>query len=342
MLQEKGSHHCLQQSILLQKSLLPISNGNLVIISEPRIPQAQGMEDRGNENDRLEEKNCEAFRKDLSRLLYRPRPRLDENIESSLSVIPWTIRLLCRNSAVPSKESDDAKPRTIVFPSPSYLDLRRQQNIKFADEQAAKDKDPSAWKQAIQLVPDHVPSLVAYGKYCLETNKLEQAEKHLRDAISIDGKHAFAHKLLSELDEKRHSRNRHQPYTTSRPHVLNQTSTTTTTSSLKTRESSAYQDALLERQLLASPKDDDNNQHHHQQQQQEDDDDHSDESIDRKQDRKKRRKKRRKHHRKRRHRYYDSSDSDSSGDRRRRERKRRKKKKHHKRSKRDDSTADSG
>lgn len=291
----------------------------------------------------------ESFRKDLSRLLYRPQPRLDENIESSLSIIPWKLRLLqdetSSSATAPNDSGDSKEAKALSFPSASYLDLRRHQNLKFADDQCSK-ANPSAWKQALQLVPDHVPSLVGYGKFCLANAQLEQAEKLFEDALSIDPNHSLARRLLSELSEKRHEKNRHQPYTTTTRHANN--FQTSTKPNLKTRESSAYQDALLERQLLASPKDDGSEQ----QQQQEE------ESLDRKHHKKSRRHHKRKKERKRRRKHYHDDSSASQGSesddesRRRRKRKKRKRehsrreerrrhhrKQHHRRSKSGDSSS---
>mmetsp|Transcript_22260 Transcript_22260/g.55126 ORF Transcript_22260/g.55126 Transcript_22260/m.55126 type:complete len:317 (+) Transcript_22260:254-1204(+) len=288
---------------------------------------------RGNENRASAERkdltlDSESFRQDLSRLLYRPQPRLEEAIESSLSVIPWELCLKDETSSsalqAAAAVSNDSKPaanQALSFPSTSYLDLRRHQNLKFADDQCSK-ANPSAWKQALQLVPDHVPSLVGYGKFCLQNNKLEQAEQLLKDALSMDPNHSLARRLLSELNEKRHQTNRHKPYTAASRlpnHV-------TSKPNLKTRESSAYQDALLERQLLASPSDDGSTK------------EEEEEALDREYHKKSRRHhKRRKKERKRRRKHYDSSSenaSEDSLDESDDEKRRRKRKKHRRERKR--------
>ena len=293
---------------------------------------------RGNESGASAERkdltlDSESFRKDLSLLLYRPQqPRLDEAIESSLSVIPWNLCLEDESSSSAFQQAEPlsnfSKPTTIQalsFPSASYLDLRRNQNLKFADDQSSK-ANPSAWKQALQLVPDHIPSLVGYGNFFLQNNKLEQAEKLLKDALSMDPNHSLARRLLSELNEKRHQTNRHQPYTTTASRLPNHI---TSKPNLKTRESSAYQDALLERQLLASPRDDRSTN------------EEEEESLDRKHHKKSRRHhKKRKKERKRRRKHYDSSSENASedsldeSDEEKRRRKRKKRKREHKREER--------
>ena len=292
----------------------------------------------------------DSFRDELSRLLYKPLPRSNEVTGSSLSVIPWKIVLIQETPTSSSdfnlkslaakvppptlpgteKKSTDSKVSPSL-PSASYLDLRRKQNLCFADAQCSKAHDelengkanPSnAWKQALQLVPDHMPSLVGYGKYLLQIGKLAQAEKLLTQSLSIYPKHGLALRLLSELFETRRKRHRRQLVAPSRP-LPSQYHNQTSNLNLATRESSAYQDALLERQLMASPKDDgstatvtmkDSNPRLHREESKDRKRNKSRKHKDRRKKRK--RKERRKHHRhhkkRRRHGYYSSDDSSSS------------------------------
>jgi tetratricopeptide (TPR) repeat protein len=240
-----------------------------------------------------------SFREDITRLLYRPWPHSEEAIESSLSVIPWKILLRQDTSSSSStnrkppaevtrttssfiKTANNTKPSPtalsplpaskVSFPSISYLDLRRKQNLCFADDQCSKaqqnlDKGSSSaarasWKQALELVPDHLLSLVGYGKFLLQIGRIEQAEELLNEALTIDPKHFLAQTLLSELSETRHQTHWHRPYvakTMPHYHLLpnhqwdKYNNKFNNPIALTTRKSSAYQDALLERQLLASP-----------------------------------------------------------------------------------------
>lgn len=246
-----------------------------------------------------------SFSEDLTRILYQPWPRSEEAIESSLSVIPWKILLLQETTSTTTcnhktsseeattasssaKTADNTKlspsialsplaALEVSFPSISYLDLRRKQNLCFADDQCSKaqqnlDKgSPSAaraaWKQALELVPDHLPSLVGYGRFLLQIGKLKQSMELVNEALTIDPKHSLAETLLSELLEIRHQTHQHRPYVTNTmPHYNllpnhqrddknnnKSKSKPNNPIALTTRKSSAYQDALLERQLLASP-----------------------------------------------------------------------------------------
>jgi tetratricopeptide (TPR) repeat protein len=251
-------------------------------------------------------KDDDSFREDLTRLLYQPWPRSEEAIESSLSVIPWKILIVQETTSTttdnhkkPSeatatietasssaKSATNTKPSLslsslaeskVSFPSISYLDLRRKQNLCFADDQCSKaqqnlDKgSPStaraAWKQALELVPDHLPSLIGYGRFLLQSGKLQQSMELVNEALTIDPKHSLAQTLLSDLLETRHQTHQHRPYVANAmPHYdllpnhqrneknnSNNKSKSNNPIALTTRKSSAYQDALLERQLLASP-----------------------------------------------------------------------------------------
>lgn len=148
------------------------------------------------------------------------------------------------------------------FPSISYLDLRRNQNLQFAKDRCRiageklKAGNPDAarasWKQALELVPDHLASLVGYGAFLAETGKIGHAQTILEQALAIDPGNSTAERFLLELSEIR----TRQRLGLSRPYSKNHQAFDPTTNnnkmSLSARESSAYQDALLERKLMAS------------------------------------------------------------------------------------------
>ena len=99
----------------------------------------------------------ESLRGQLARLMYGPQPQLpEEPIESSLPFIPWKIRMVedqtnhsnnttdnhtknpSERTASSHKEAKESANSLVSFPAFSYLDLRRIQNLSFADTQAVK------------------------------------------------------------------------------------------------------------------------------------------------------------------------------------------------------------
>ncbi len=207
----------------------------------------------------------ESLRSELSRLLYRPLPvsqseklRTDE---SSLSVLPWKI-----DCKMPKTIDSSGTRKSLHFPAVSYLDLRRLQNTSYADSQCIKaqaeleiqQSNPvKFWKQALQLVPDHLPSLVAYARYLLDCGKLEASEDLLQQAVAINPKLTVVQELRSDVARLRQLRSQRQIVLSKVPfanHGIVTSSSSTANNNLTARESSAYQDALMERQLLDSPK----------------------------------------------------------------------------------------
>ena len=269
----------------------------------------------------------ESLRSELSRLLYRPLPvsqseRLTTD-EFPLSVLPWKID--CK--MLKTTDNSSGTKNSLHFPDVSYLDLRRLQNTSYADSQCTKakaelskqqSKPEKFWKQALQLVPDHMPSLVGYARYLLNNGKLEASEDLLQQAVAIDPNDTTVRYLDEDVARLRQMRSQKQTVLSKLPFANHGTVTTSSTNNnLTARESSAYQDALMERQLMDSPKDtnDNNATDEDSESYQKPRKEHSKRKKHRRErDRRKRkRKERRRHKRRKRHRRrrYDSSDESS-------------------------------
>jgi len=294
----------------------------------------------------------ESLRGQLTRLMYGPQPQLpEEPIESSLPFIPWKIRMVedqpnrsnnttdnhtktsSETTTSSHNEANDDTNSLVSFPTFSYLDLRRIQNLSFADTQAVKAQQElddgniaearAAWKRALELVPNHVPCLVGYGRFLLATGKLDMAEKIFNKALASDPNHDQTQAFRSELMGAHHQRFQHRPY--SNPTNLSNIGDTKKKNFIP-RENAAYQNALLERQLLASPPKDHATVDEDEAEAPSDSDTSSSyERIRRKRKKKERhrrrmkrkrhrakRKERRKHKKRRRH--HDSSDKDACSD----------------------------
>lgn len=257
----------------------------------------------GNSTSAMSITTCRA---ELSHRLYCPQPRLDLQLgssdtnanaeSSSLSYLPWRIWYETPEhadvSVLPPTETPDdvidsdeaaAKPPTTTiqqqccFPSVSYLDLRRQQNVQFADDKCREatslsesivvddiSKAKSSFTQALDLVPNHLESLIGYGKILIKTRNFVKAEGVLKSALEIDKNNTEVQQYLASLQEKRRrpllgiddvsrSRSGILDYQDSKRLILNNNNNNKKQETLTARESSAYQDALMERKLLADP-----------------------------------------------------------------------------------------
>ena len=245
--------------------------------------------------------------KELSKNFF-PQPSLDHLInainESSLSFFPWTIRyeslksgatarndLLAAGSGDDDEKENENTTRTIItslFPCISYLELRRQQNLEFADEkfQEANEllsesngnnknsksanvltaKAKSAFLIALELVPNHKKSVLGYAKFLTvhEDDDISNAERFVQNAIlDFPNDSEVQHYLTSLQDRQRQRRRRSQPPS----QIERQESATSYTLDEKekekkdivTKKSSAYKDALMEYELLHPINDDSNN-----------------------------------------------------------------------------------
>mmetsp|Transcript_22547 Transcript_22547/g.47324 ORF Transcript_22547/g.47324 Transcript_22547/m.47324 type:complete len:460 (+) Transcript_22547:70-1449(+) len=232
--------------------------------------------------------NCRAA---LTYRLCCPRPKLDlpcqsssVGIGASLSFLPWRIREGDNGGETPGNATPDDVARQLL---PSYLDLRRQQNVEFADEKCreannllesstSKGEDIDAktsFAQALELVPNHLDSLIGYGKLLIQTGNCSKAEGFLKSALRVDKDNVEARHCLAKLREKRKhtmlgggdnaalsysyslsgGRNCYQPQDARNLMLLNNDSNHKTQKKLTARESSAYIDALMERNLHAGP-----------------------------------------------------------------------------------------
>jgi tetratricopeptide (TPR) repeat protein len=234
---------------------------------------------------------------DLARRLYCPEPKIkliETNPESSLSHIPWKLHWkdhgislsssLSSTAATPATATTTVKqPRhdesSSFFPS-SYLDLRRQQNIAFADvkfQQATQasvlsttmtttmttEKQTataqSLFEQALELVPDHVDSILGYGKLLFRTGHLVDAQDKFREVLEIEPNNQSALQYLKclertqQLQQRQHlqQQNHH-----SKVNTFGILSSKGKGKILTMRESAAFHDALLERKLALEGTDD--------------------------------------------------------------------------------------
>jgi tetratricopeptide (TPR) repeat protein len=277
---------------------------------------------------------------DLTRRLYCPEPKVKQvetNPETSLSHIPWQLYwqdngTFTSSSSTTTTETTTKQPRHVEASSSlpsSYLDLRRQQNVAFADlkcqqaNQASLTMEQttavqSLFEQALDLVPDHVDSLLGYGKLLFKTGHLVDAQDKFRDVLEIDPNNLLAIQYLKSLELTQHLQ--HSKANTvgllSRKHGK----------TLTMRESSAFHDALLERRLALEVHNDgepnNNNNNDDATYNDDDDDDDADSRNSHKKDKKERDKKRKrkkkdkkkKYKRRSRHRRrYDSDSSSTTG-----------------------------
>mmetsp|Transcript_42331 Transcript_42331/g.43113 ORF Transcript_42331/g.43113 Transcript_42331/m.43113 type:complete len:418 (-) Transcript_42331:2054-3307(-) len=249
----------------------------------------------------------------LSKRLYCPQPKLDLllsenhdtfNIESTLSFLPWRIQYvtLAAGDDSLSVKGDGENSTSIkqLLPSISYLDLRRQQNVEFANDKCQEanvslksidvaidlKKAKTSFIQALELVPDHLPSLIGYAKLLMKAETFYKAERIIKSALEVDPNNLEVQHYLTTLQEKRRRpqllQSEHQE---SKRLVFAQKQ-----KDLVTNKSSAYQDALIERALVdpQNGKDDE-------------DDDNECESRHRSPNRSKKKKKDKKHRHKRKH-----------------------------------------
>jgi hypothetical protein len=291
------------------------------------------MSHGGSDNNHVDESSKPkrtSFRQELARRLYCPEPRVNQvetSIESSLSVIPWTLRY--NNITVENLTGDHYRQPSAFLPV-SYLDLRRQQNIAFADEKYKEastlssleiTKAQTLYKQALDLVPDHLDSLLGYGKILVRNTQFQKARRIFHDAVEVDPNNVVAKQYLSSIEKTllsqltKNDELRQQQQETN----INQSLLLKKGKNLTTRESSAYQDALMERNLALLDDNPFDGENEEEVEVDSDEDDGRGQSRKRDIDRYKKRKRRKRYKRrkenknkKRKRRRYDTSSSSSS------------------------------
>jgi hypothetical protein len=291
-------------------------------------------------------------RQELARRLYCPEPKVNaveeeesRGIESSLSAFPWKLR--CNPESIDKGLDETTLSTSSAFLPVSYLELRRQQNIAFADEKykeatsllAASSSTldfkrvETIFQQALELVPDHLDSLIGYGKLLVRSRThWHKAQRIFQDAVDVDPNNVTAQQYLSSIDKTILMENNQQQQQQRESIAVRPTLLLKKGKSLTARDSSAYQDALTERNLtMEQEQQQDRDQSNHPQEGEHDDDDDEEEDgrdrsrkrdRDRYRKRRKRRKsrnhkrnrngKRKKHKHTRRRRYDSSSSSVSS------------------------------
>ncbi|KAL3940152.1 MAG: hypothetical protein SGBAC_005246 [Bacillariaceae sp.] len=243
--------------------------------------------------------------------------------ESSLSYIPWRLRMMeesCEKGET-NGETDGDKPSVdspteddLVFPSSTYLDLRRQQNNSWASDRLKEgnevlfinpNKAETKFLEGLDLVPDHADLLTAYAKFLMMNNDFAAAETKLKHALETDPDHKLAQKTQLELVRKKEGRIRMgQQQQQQQQQILQDAPKSDFLASRNVemaKGNSIYSDVLMERALAMGDNDD------------ADDGDAASDNSSRSRRRKKsakkdrkRKKKKKKPRRKRRRRYYSS------------------------------------
>ncbi|OEU16678.1 hypothetical protein FRACYDRAFT_239273 [Fragilariopsis cylindrus CCMP1102] len=300
--------------------------------------------------------------------------------EFSLSFRPWRIRYETLKAAADDSlstvkaivdtvtcidgsgaNSTITPTATIIqsFPSISYLDLRRQQNIEFSNDKCREAeaivfsssqsgsgssidnvatvdiiKAKTLYKQALELVPNHLQSLIGYAKLLMtKTETYYKAERTLKNALDVDPNNVEVQQYITTLQDKRQRQRRpimlqsEQESKQRRLIILaNNNSNNYKQKDIITRKSSAYQDALMERALLDPQQDDEYNNNNNDKNKDDEEFENSYRKSNRSKKKKKKKDKKRHHkrershrkrkkekkHRKRSSRRYDSSSSSSS------------------------------
>jgi hypothetical protein len=113
------------------------------------------------------------------------------SMSTDLLHVPWT--LINDNETDANANGDDKT--CAVYPSFSYLDLRRIQNTQWATERLKEgirlQKDNSlikaeaCYKEGIALVPTHAELFVAYGSLCANVGRTGEAIQKLQHALEL-------------------------------------------------------------------------------------------------------------------------------------------------------------
>lgn len=223
-----------------------------------------------------------SFLREFAKRLYCPDPQVSKVASTStpqenLSYIPWQLQFQFDNngssdtnnmSSSTTEAGVSAAATTTSFLPYSYLDLRRQQNVAFADQKCRQaisaqrrrldhptEAACSLFRQALELVPDHVDALLGLGKLLFQSGQLAEARRAFEDILDhVDSEHEVALRYLHSVNQTILQRQPQQPPKT--PALF---SSKQGKGLLTTRDSSAFQDALLERNLALEDEDNHNN-----------------------------------------------------------------------------------
>ena len=153
--------------------------------------------------------------------------------EAMLSSIPWRLEICPAVDTAkkkddgadttknePSEEVDDHPPKTTrtttrAFLNESFLDLRRHQNVTWADERLvegiAHSKSPhqhhraeASYQKGLEIVPDHTDLLTAYGAWLANQGRTAEALDKLERALRVDPHHGNAQKYRRAILEHLH------------------------------------------------------------------------------------------------------------------------------------------
>ena len=144
--------------------------------------------------------------------------RMDPN-DADLIHVPWKLSHTDDNgeksngahiqSDVVGANNNDSSP---VYPSMSYLDLRRIQNTEWATDRLregvrlAKEgkaaKAEECYKEGIDLVPTHAQLFVAYGALCANLGRTREAIDKLEYALELDPNVANAQAYINVIRNK--------------------------------------------------------------------------------------------------------------------------------------------
>lgn len=193
------------------------------------------------------ETNSAPSLEDLARRLHCPIDLLPEKPETSLSHIPWILEQvgptgtkIDKSNADSKEEQQDTSPS---FPAISYLDLRRRQNMAWANDRLQEGnkeiysnptKAETLYQQGLDMIPDHVDLLVAFGKLLANTKRRLSAISKFQRALELEPDHAGAMEQLKKVQLQQSLLVRKEGKRNNLPVA---------------RESSAYQDVLMERSL---------------------------------------------------------------------------------------------
>ena len=190
---------------------------------------------------------------ELSRQMHCPidynkiEPILKKSNDSSLSYVPW--KLVTKES---SNSAANDKTTVDFFPTYSYLDLRRKQNLSWADsrheegEKWAYINEAKAEKlflEGLDLIPDHVNILISYGKLLVRKGATattmddwDLAEEKYKRVLNLEPGNQTAKSLLKLLGAKRRSRQTQPTDAVTKELTLNSSR-------------NAYSDVLMEKSL---------------------------------------------------------------------------------------------
>jgi tetratricopeptide (TPR) repeat protein len=112
-------------------------------------------------------------------------------------------------------------------------------------------KAQTLYKQALDLVPDHLDSLLGYGKILVRSTQFQKARRIFHDAVEVDPNNVVAKQYLSSIEKTLSSQltKNNELQQQQRETSINQSLLLKKGRNLTARESSAYQDALMERNL---------------------------------------------------------------------------------------------